>query len=252
VYGNILYNRSCLGYTSLKASGVFRMKLTPRLQAIADKIPPGSAVADIGSDHAYIPVYLLVNRLARRVIASDNNKGPLTAAAQTLKLFNLEKAVDLRLADGLEAIKPEDDVDTVVIAGMGGETICSILARGKDIISAAVSLVLQPMTDAGLVRRWLADNGFAIVDEDIAQEGARFYEIIVARRGQGMERQDFSDEIGPVLLAKKHPLLKPMLEQRLRRLRKAAAYASHSAAARERVRQLEERARYLEEVLSWL
>ena len=102
-------------------------------------------MADIGSDHAYIPVYLLVNRLARRVIASDNNKGPLTAAAQTLKAFNLEKAVDLRLADGLEAIKPEDDGDTVVIAGMGGETICSILARGKDIISAAVSLVLQPM-----------------------------------------------------------------------------------------------------------
>lgn len=230
------------------------MKLTPRLQAIADLIPAGARVADIGTDHGYIPVYLLSNRLATRVIASDSRSGPLKAAAETLKLFNLSHSADLRLGDGLEVLDPLDQVDAVVIAGLGGETACSILERGKDVLSQDTHLILQPMTEPGLVRVWLADNGWEIINEDIAQEDNFFYEVIVAVPG----RADIPDrrilEIGPILFAKKHPLLKELLELRLGRLEKAAACASSSRSdlGMSRAELLQNRAEYLREVLSCL
>lgn len=231
------------------------MRLTPRLQAIADKVPPGSVVADIGSDHAYIPLYLLTHRLVTHVIVSDNKHGPLRAARDTLELFNCAKAADLRLGDGLSVLRPEDEVNAVVLAGMGGETICSILERGQGILSPGTRLILQAMTDTGLVRSWLVKNGYSLVQEDIAQEGESYYEIVVAEKDGQI--QDFDAgllAVGPLLVAQRHPLLKPMLEQRLMRVRRAHANVnkSSSQAARERSRVLAERIKRLEEVLAWL
>lgn len=231
------------------------MKLTPRLQAIADQIPAGSVVADIGTDHAYIPVYLLKNRLSSHVIASDSRSGPLQAAAETFHLFNLSQAADLRLGNGLRVLTYEDKVDVAVLAGMGGETICAILDDGHQILGFGARLVLQPMTETDTVRKWLLANGFYIVQEDIAQEEKNFYEIIVAQRMASGGRDELSLlEIGPLLFACRHPLLRPMLEQRAERLRAAAAKAraSDSLAARDRTRDLEARLKFLEEVLSWL
>jgi len=235
---------------------VVTLKLTPRLQAIADKIIPGSAVADIGSDHAYIPVYLLVNHLAAHVIVSDSKKGPLAAASETLKLFNLTKVADLRLGDGLAVLQPWDKVDAVVIAGMGGETITAILDRGHQVLKPSTRLIIQAMTDSGLVRSWLVEHGYAIIEEDIAQEDDNFYEIIVARQGgssyPGTDSRLLA--MGPLLVANKHPLLRPMLEQRLKRMSQAAENAgrSQTAAAIKRARELAARIEILEEVLSWL
>ena len=231
------------------------MRLTPRLQAIADKVPPGSVVADIGSDHAYIPLYLLTHRLVTHVIVSDNKRGPLQAARDTLELFNCAKAADLRLGDGLSVLHPEDKVSAVVLAGMGGETICSILGRGQGILAPGMRLILQAMTDTGLVRSWLVENGFSIVEEDIAQEGDSFYEIVVAQKdGQVKEYDPHLLAVGPLLVAQRHPLLKPMLEQRVKRLRRAAANAgkSSSEAAQRRSKMLMARIKSLEEVLAWL
>ncbi len=231
------------------------MRLTPRLQAIADKVPPGSIVADIGSDHAYIPVYLLVNRLVSHVIVSDDREGPLQAARDTLALFNVGKAADLRLGDGLSVIQPQDKVDTIVLAGMGGETICSVIDRGHGILASGTRLVLQAMTDTSMVRAWLVDNGYSLTQEDIAQEGNSFYEIVVAQRNG--KSQTFDPRllaVGPLLVSQRHPLLQPMLEQRLMRLRRAAVNVrkSSSQAAKERGKLLKARIDSLEEVLSWL
>lgn len=229
--------------------------MTPRLQAIADKVLSGASVADIGSDHAYIPMYLLANRIASHVIVSDNKEGPLQAARDTLALFNLAKAADLRLGDGLSVIRPQDKVDTIVLAGMGGESICSILSKGHETLSPGTRLIIQAMTDTNLVRSWLVDNGYCLVKEDIAQEGNSFYEIVVAQANG--ETQAFDPKhlaVGPLLLSQRHPLLKPMLEQRLGRLRRAAANVrqSSSQAARERRQVLEAKIEGLEEVLAWL
>ena len=229
------------------------MKLTPRLQAIADIIPAGKVVADIGTDHAYIPVYLVKNHLALRVIASDSRTGPLRAAAETAKIFNIDKMVDLRLGDGLSVLAP-DNVDVVVIAGMGGETICSILSRGGEILQRVGLLVLQPMTESGLVRSWLIQNGYGLVSEDIAQEDDNFYEIIAARQDRAFSVDSRFLEIGPLLVQNKHPLLKPMLNQRLSRTRRAAASAGRSISpgAKNRSKELQDQIVLVEEVLSCL
>lgn len=231
------------------------MKLTPRLQAIADKVPPGDRVADIGTDHAYIPVYLLMNRLSPNVIATDSRQGPLLAAEETLKLFGLSQAADLRLGEGLGVLKVEDQVGTVIITGIGGESTCRILEAGIKLLETGPLLVLQPMTAVGLVRQWLADKGFSILQEDIAQEGEEYYEIIVARwRGGAAQDKPKYLALGPQLIAQKHPLLAPMLRARITRLQEAAGLARRSSApaAEQRVRELEAQIIGLQEVLSWL
>jgi tRNA (adenine22-N1)-methyltransferase len=230
------------------------MRLTPRLQAIANQIPAGSIVADIGSDHAYIPVYLLSNHLTTRVIASDSRPGPLQAACENLKLFNVDKMAELRLGDGLEVLNEADQVDVIVIAGMGGETTISILDKGRGRLKLETRLVLQPMTSIGLVRTWLVENGFIILEEDIAQEGENYYEIIVAQFLNARAEPQRQVAFGPRLIANKHPLLKPMLEQQLGRIRRAISSATQadSKAASDRVLELQARAEDLEEVLSWL
>lgn len=231
------------------------VRLTPRLQAIADKIPPGSSVADIGSDHAYIPLYLLANHLAANIIVSDSKKGPLQVATETLELFNAVRAVDLRLGYGLSVIDPKDKVDTIIIAGMGGEAICDILAQGHKNLGPGTRLILQAMRDTGLVRSWLVGHGWAIIQEDIAQENNNFYEIVVAEE----KRQDFELDprfltVGPLLVGQRHPLLRPMLEQRLKRVRRDVANVNKSTTevAHARGRELKKRIEILEEVLAWL
>lgn len=235
--------------------GVVLMKLTPRLQAIVDKVPPGSKVADIGTDHAYIPVYLLMNHLSSSVIATDSRQGPLQAAEETLQLFSLSQAAELRLGDGLNVLKEEDNIDVIIIAGMGGDTICSILEAGLALLKKNILLILQPMTCADWVRTWLADNKFSIVREDIAQEEDRYYEVIVARwSGEPSLADEKYLTIGPDLVAGRHPLLKPMLQQRLERKEAALAGAggANSPAAKNRILELEKEILLLREVIEWL
>ena len=218
------------------------MKLTPRLQAIADQVPPGSRVADIGTDHGYIPVYLLINRLSPCVIASDSRQGPLAKARDNLNLFGLGQVSQLRLGKGLSILSEEDRVDAIIIAGMGGETICAILNGGRQFLETGPLLILQPMTFSGRVRKWLWDNGFTLLAEDIALESEEYYEIIVAKwTGKPVEVETELAEIGPLLVADRHPLLQPMLSKRLKSLEqaRAAAAQSDSATARERVAELE-------------
>lgn len=231
------------------------MKLTPRLQVIADKVPPGSRVADIGTDHAYIPVYLLLNRLSPNVIATDSRPGPLQAAQETLELFSLSQTAELRLGDGLSVLREEDNIDVIIIAGMGGETICSILEAGLPLLKKNTLLVLQPMTCVDWVRTWLADNKFSLVQEDIAQEEDRYYEVIVARwSGKPSLASEKYLTIGPDLVACRHPLLKPMLQQRLERKEAALAGAggANSPAAKNRILELEKEILLLREVIAWL
>lgn len=235
--------------------GVVEMKLTPRLLAVADKVPPGSRVADIGTDHAYIPVYLLMNHISSGVIATDSRPGPLQAAAETLELFRLQQLAELRLGEGLTVLRKEDDIDVIIIAGLGGDTICSILADGLEFLQKGILLILQPMTCVGKVRTWLAEKGFAITEEDIALEESNFYEVVVARwTGETALAQEKYLSLGPVLVARKHPLLKPMLEQRLEHKEAALAGAeySNSPAAQERIAKLKAEILAMREVLQCL
>ncbi|HHX74916.1 MAG TPA: SAM-dependent methyltransferase, partial [Firmicutes bacterium] len=188
------------------------MKLTPRLQAIAELIPPGSVVADIGTDHAYLPIYLLLEQICDRAIASDMRPAPLGQARETVAAFNCHQRIDLRLGRGLEVLQEDDRVDTVVIAGLGGETIASIIREGRRQLQSVSRIILQPMTEAGQLRLFLAANGFAIVHEALALEGRRLYEIIVAKAGRETETDPFRLALGPRLLENRPPLFNLLLQ----------------------------------------
>lgn len=157
------------------------LRLTPRLQTIADRVPTGARLVDVGTDHAYLPVWLILNHMVERAIAADLRPGPLERARQTARRYGVAEQLDFRLCDGLTGIRPEE-VDAIAIAGMGGDTIQSILlsapwARGK-------TLLLQPMTAQSELRRWLGEWGYAIEEEHIAREGQRLYSIWTVKAGQ--------------------------------------------------------------------
>lgn len=157
------------------------MELTPRLRAVADQVPEGARLADVGADHGYLPVWLLLNGRIRWAVASDLRPGPLDNAKENARFYGVSERMDFRLCDGLSAVRPEE-VDTVSIAGMGGETIAGILdsapwtREGK-------TLVLQPMTSFPELRLWLQQHGYLIEDESIAREGDRLYSIWTVRGG---------------------------------------------------------------------
>lgn len=158
------------------------MELTPRLQAIADQVPQGSRLADVGTDHGFLPVWLLNSGRIDSAIAADLREGPLNRARETAQRFGIAAQISFRRCDGLSAICPEE-VDTVAIAGMGGETIISIL-KAAPWTKEGTLLLLQPMTGFAELRRWLQGNGYQIVGECIAYEGKRLYSILTVRGGE--------------------------------------------------------------------
>lgn len=159
------------------------MELTPRLRAIADQIPKGAQFADIGTDHAYLPVWLILNRIVDRAIAADLREGPLERAKQTAQQYGVTDRMSFRLCDGLSAVTPEE-ADVIVVAGMGGDTIAGILAAAAWTKKEGKTLLLQPMTAQPELRRWLGENGYLISGERISREGERLYSIWTVTGGE--------------------------------------------------------------------
>ena len=155
-------------------------ELRPRLKAAAEMVPRGSTAADIGTDHAYLPAYLLLCGVCPRVIACDVGEKPLQNAAETVKLYHLEGKIDLRVSDGLEKVR-RSEYDAATICGMGGTLIARILEKAD--LPADVRLILQPMTHAEDVRAWLCRNGFAIGREVCVADAGRVYCCMAAERG---------------------------------------------------------------------
>ncbi len=153
--------------------------LDKRLSAAAELVRSGGIVADIGTDHGYLPVYLLQTGKILRAVAADINAGPLASAKETVTACGLQERVELRQSDGLKNIDVSDITD-IVIAGMGGELICQIIGECPKLQDPAKRLILQPMTHAGTVRRFLYQNGFRILEERAAIDGAYAYCILLA------------------------------------------------------------------------
>ncbi len=193
------------------------MKLTPRLKVLASLVPFNSVVADIGTDHGYLPLYLVSHNISPYVIAGEKNKKPLEKARALITSLELEEKVFPRLGDGLEVIQEKDGVEVVIIAGMGGKTICNILEEGWEKLRGVELLILQPMVDVSLVRYWIIKRGYRITEEKLAREGKQIYEIIAAGPGHQELPEDLVLELGPKILEKKDPLIKPYLQKKLRK-----------------------------------
>lgn len=158
-------------------------KLSNRLEAVASFVPTGAVVADIGSDHAYLPCYLIHKGIINKAIAGEVVKGPFESAVEHVKNEGLKEQITVRLADGLKAIEDDDHVDTITIAGMGGPLIVSILEKDPSKLTNVTRLILQPNIHAKVIREWALHNGWAILDEVILEEDDKIYEVLVVQRG---------------------------------------------------------------------
>ncbi len=209
------------------------MKLDPRLQAIAKYVKKGESVADIGTDHGYIPIYLAENGISSKIFATDVNKGPLNNARGIVKTQGFEKTIVLRLGNGLDPVINEK-IDKIIIAGMGGLLIRDILISGEALISRGdTRLVLQPMVAQSELRTWLKENGFRIVSERLARDKKKFYEILLVEKGVEPCNNMVYDEIGAKLLEENDPLLKAFVNSKIRKYEIILNNINQNAAASE-------------------
>ena len=192
--------------------------LSARLACVASLVPVGARVADIGSDHAYLPAALVLDGKIDFAIAGEVVKGPYENAVHEIKDHQLEGQVIPRLADGLAAIEPADKVDTITIAGMGGSLIASILEKDKNKLTGIKRLVLQPNVGESQLREWLMNNHYQIMTEKIIEEDNHIYEIIVAEPSVIPFRYSkYELDFGPFLLENKGPIFKKKWQEYLQR-----------------------------------
>lgn len=192
--------------------------LSARLACVASLVPAGARVADIGSDHAYLPAALVLDGKIDFAIAGEVVKGPYENAVHEIKDHQLEGQVIPRLADGLAAIEPADKVDTITIAGMGGSLIASILEKDKNKLTGIKRLVLQPNVGESQLREWLMNNHYQIMNEKIIEEDNHIYEIIVAEPSVVPFRYSkYELDFGPFLLENKGPIFKKKWQEYLQR-----------------------------------
>lgn len=160
-----------------------RIELSPRLAAVGRMVPRGLPLIDVGTDHAYLPAALVQGGQIPSAVAADLRQGPLSRAKETVRECGLTDRIGFRLCDGLTGIRPEE-AGSVVVAGMGGETIAHILSAAPWVRERAVPLVLQPMSSLGDLRLWLMENGYAIRREELAREGDAIYTVMLAGAGE--------------------------------------------------------------------
>ncbi|HSO58684.1 MAG TPA: tRNA (adenine(22)-N(1))-methyltransferase TrmK [Paenisporosarcina sp.] len=174
-------------------------RLSERLTRVAAYVKSGAIVADIGSDHAYLPCYLIHHQIAEKAIAGEVAKGPFESARNQIVEEQLEDKITVRFANGLKAINQADLVDTVTIAGMGGPLIATILQQDLDKLATVNRLIVQPNIHAKAIREWAIMNDWKLVAEEILQEDDKIYEILVLERGN-MTLSESEALMGPLLI----------------------------------------------------
>ena len=159
------------------------LELSPRLQRIAAWVPQGARLCDVGTDHAYLPVWLVLQGRVSSAIAADLRPGPLSRARETGRRHGVEEKVDFRLCDGLAGIAPAE-CDTIVIAGMGGENIAGILSRAPWTAEGHHTLLLQPQSRSEVLRGFLAEHGYAILREALVEDRGHLYPVMEVTAGE--------------------------------------------------------------------
>ncbi|SDE62165.1 tRNA (adenine(22)-N(1))-methyltransferase [Sporomusa acidovorans] len=194
------------------------MKISERLKAIADMVPAGVTLADIGTDHAYLPIYLTRHKVITCAIAGDIHQGPYLSAKNAVESAGLTSFISVRLGNGLDVVKP-GEAEVVVIAGMGGSNIIDILSSRPEVTAGLRRLILQPMLAAASVRKWLHDNGWRIAAEQLVREDGRLYQVIAAEQGESAAFDPIFYDIGPLLWQTRNVLLLPHLNELIDQIR---------------------------------
>ncbi len=188
------------------------VQLSKRLSAVAQLVTITGILADVGTDHGYIPVYLTGKEQIKKAIAMDVNQGPLERAQEHIRQYGLENRIETRLSDGLQALKPKE-VEGIVIAGMGGNLMKRILMQGEQVAHTAKELILQPQSEIMEFRKFLWESGYNIVAEDMVLEDGKYYPMmrVVYENAQKEIPDVLALKYGEKLLEQKHPVLKQYL-----------------------------------------
>lgn len=191
------------------------MDISIRLKSIASLVEECDCVADIGTDHGYLPVFLAKNGICLRAIASDINKAPVDKARRNIKLQNCVHIIDCRQGAGLTTIKPFE-ADCAVIAGMGGNLIRDIIEESTEVFKSLNYTVLQPVQNSEVLREYIYKKGYKILDEELCLDENKFYEIIKVKYDNTVyDVNEIYYEISEILLEKKHPLMKDFINLKL-------------------------------------
>lgn len=232
------------------------MNISERLKIIASFIKKDSVLADIGTDHAYLPIYALKQGSIHRAICGDVSKGPLRMAQKHVREKGLEDKIALRLGDGLDVIRPDDRVDCVTICGMGGFLISEILDEGKERLLPVKRLILQPNNGEELVRRWLMENNWELISERILEEEGHIYEILVAEPGDGKKPYTCLEKellFGPFLLKEKNRIFRMKWEREkiaMQQVLKQLEQAIETPEILKKMESFRKKIRWIEEVLA--
>ncbi|QHW30418.1 SAM-dependent methyltransferase [Paenibacillus rhizovicinus] len=253
------------------------IKLSKRLQTIADQVTAGARTADIGSDHALLPVYLLQCGKCPSAIAGELNEGPFQAARRQIAEAGLTKAIEARQGNGLGVLKP-GEADTITIAGMGGALMADILESGRlaGKLAGVRELVLQPNVGEEIVRKWLVEHGFVLQDETLLEEDGKMYEVLHALRASDSPKETTNETLydpgflavsleteqkrnwlyrmGPYLLRQRAELLDNKWRHEIGKLERICKQLEQSdlAESRDKQTQLRQEINAIEEVLSCL
>lgn len=206
-------------------------KLSQRLEKVADFIPKGDRLADIGSDHAYLPCNVVKKGLTPFAVAGEVVEGPFQSAKRQVEVEGLTEKISVRKGNGLEVIS-DGEVDCITIAGMGGALIASILEEGKEKLKSVKRLILQPNISASTIRNWLLENGWELLEEEILEEDEKIYEILVAEKGDpNKPYKDIHKELllGPFLLVKKSAIFRKKWQGELENWQRILAKLENAA-----------------------
>lgn len=193
-----------------------KLPLSNRLIACCDFVKPGARVADVGCDHGYLGIYLLQSGIASSVIASDVNEMPLKSAVDNASKYSVRNHISFYLSDGVRNIPR--DFDTLVCAGMGADTMISILSAAPWLQDRRYRLILQCQSKRPELRRWLCDHGFAITRETLAQDGKFIYPVTEVEYAPSQPLSPAQCYITPALLRSRHPLLPAFFRRVLERV----------------------------------
>lgn len=182
------------------------MNFGNRLKAIGAMVPKCRNLVDVGTDHAYLPVLLALDKKIEHAIATDIVPGPCHAARKTVEEYGMGKVIEVRQADGLTGVTTQE-AEVVVIAGMGAGTMIDILQQSPEVIKNCSRLILQPMNDSEHLRRWAETSGWVIDQEDLVEEGNKIYEIMRLEQGQLGNHKAVCYQVGTYLIDHHHPLL---------------------------------------------
>lgn len=225
--------------------------LSKRLEAVGRFVPEAARLADIGSDHAYLPVALMLKGKIDFAVAGEVVKGPFESAKRQVSKNGLSERIEVRLANGLDAIEKQDQINAITIAGMGGSLIRDILESGRQNqrLSGKERLILQPNIGEKTLRAWLKENNYQIIAEEILEENKKIYEIIVAeKKEQPIEYSEKELMFGPHLLAEKNAIFLAKWQRELKQ-REVILEQLKNASEQNRHETIQQEVEWIKEVL---